>query len=118
MMTYYKLGRALPLLADLTLNIIHRIATTEAQAKAYQVAHYQKTGELLRIEPIPSRGYGVMFKIEKGGLSAQGLLTVEKTEKQARNNVHHLEQVFPFFVVDVLPLEDMRLTQYFLGGKE
>lgn len=116
-MSYFKLKRPLPMGDALNLYYIHRIATTEAQARAYQVEHYQKTGELLAIGSISSQGYGVTLTLKNGGLFSQCLLTVERKEKQARKVAQMIEEVFPFFVADVLPLNNVQFNQYFLGGK-
>ncbi|MGY6773446.1 hypothetical protein [Gallibacterium sp. ZY190522] len=117
-MSYFKLIRRLPIFSDVSLVIIDRIAKSEARAKAYQVEHYRKTGEILEIKTMLNKGIAIVSMIEIGGLNKEFLLTVVESEKEARSVLKSYSIVFPFLQPITKPLNDISLSYYFLGGND
>lgn len=115
-MSYYKLVYELPITAELSLNIIAKIATSESQAKVHQAEHYLKTGEILEIKTMLNKGIAIVSTIEIWGLNKEFLLTVVESEKEAKSVLKSYSIVFPFLQPITKPLNDISLSHYFLGG--
>ncbi|KMK50470.1 hypothetical protein RO21_11630 [[Actinobacillus] muris] len=115
-MKHYKLVKNVPIASDLSLNFIHRIATSEAQAKDYQLTHYKQTGELLQMGDVPATGYAIVVTKTFGVFFGEALFAVLPTEKEVNKVMKSVSVALPFLTAEVRPLADLSLARYYLGA--